>query len=168
MQGAYKSPRSAKSWLCRRRRRYDAMCRRDELVSLRIEDLADAGDGSGSVLIRRSKADTAGEGGNGVSLAVDDAVGGRVVADVSIEIGAVVRARRGARFRGRCPYGADRDRGAPQGGAVGGVAGGGVAEDFGAFGAGGGSSGSTRAQYRYGVADAGRAMEGYEDTDAVR
>jgi integrase len=41
---------------------YDTMCRRDELVCLRIEDLADAGDGSGSVMIRRSKTDTAGEG----------------------------------------------------------------------------------------------------------
>jgi len=41
---------------------YDTMCRRDELVSLKIEDLADTGDGSGSVLIRRSKTDTAGEG----------------------------------------------------------------------------------------------------------
>jgi integrase len=41
---------------------YDTMCRRDELVNLRIEDLADSGDGSGSVLIRRSKTDTAGEG----------------------------------------------------------------------------------------------------------
>ena len=41
---------------------YDTMCRREELVSLRVEDLAEAGDGSGSVLIRRSKTDTTGEG----------------------------------------------------------------------------------------------------------
>ena len=41
---------------------YDTMCRREELVSLRIEDIEQAGDGSGSVLIRRSKTDTAGEG----------------------------------------------------------------------------------------------------------
>jgi integrase len=41
---------------------YDTMCRREELVNLRIEDIADSGDGSGSVLIRRSKTDTAGEG----------------------------------------------------------------------------------------------------------
>jgi site-specific recombinase XerD len=41
---------------------YDTMCRRDELVNLRIEDISDSGDGSGSVLIRRSKTDTAGEG----------------------------------------------------------------------------------------------------------
>jgi integrase len=41
---------------------YDTMCRREELVNLRIEDIEDAGDGSGSVLIRRSKTDTAGEG----------------------------------------------------------------------------------------------------------
>jgi integrase len=41
---------------------YDTMCRREELVSLRIEDIADSGDGSGSVLIRRSKTDAAGEG----------------------------------------------------------------------------------------------------------
>ena len=41
---------------------YDTMCRREELVNLRIEDIAEAEDGSGSVLIRRSKTDTAGEG----------------------------------------------------------------------------------------------------------
>ena len=41
---------------------YDTMCRREELVNLRIEDIEQAGDGSGSVLIRRSKTDTAGEG----------------------------------------------------------------------------------------------------------
>ena len=41
---------------------YDTMCRREELVSLRAEDIAEAGDGSGSILIRRSKTDTTGEG----------------------------------------------------------------------------------------------------------
>jgi integrase len=41
---------------------YDTMCRREELVNLRIEDMAEAADGSGSVVIRRSKTDTAGEG----------------------------------------------------------------------------------------------------------
>jgi integrase len=41
---------------------YDTMCRREELVNLRIEDIAEAADGSGSVVIRRSKTDTAGEG----------------------------------------------------------------------------------------------------------
>jgi integrase len=41
---------------------YDTMCRREELVLLRVEDIADAGDGSGSILIRRSKTDTTGEG----------------------------------------------------------------------------------------------------------
>jgi len=41
---------------------YDTMCRREELVNLRIEDIADSGDGSGSGLIRRSKTDRAGEG----------------------------------------------------------------------------------------------------------
>jgi integrase len=41
---------------------YDTMCRREELVSLKVEDIAHAGDGSGSILIRRSKTDTAGEG----------------------------------------------------------------------------------------------------------
>ena len=41
---------------------YDTMCRREELVSLRVEDIAEAGDGSGSVLIRRSKTDATGEG----------------------------------------------------------------------------------------------------------
>jgi integrase len=41
---------------------YDTMCRREELVSLLVEDIAGAADGSGSVLIRRSKTDTTGEG----------------------------------------------------------------------------------------------------------
>jgi site-specific recombinase XerD len=41
---------------------YDTMCRREELVSLQIEDLAYSDDGSATVLIRRSKTDTAGEG----------------------------------------------------------------------------------------------------------
>jgi len=41
---------------------YDTMCRREELVNLKIEDIAESDDGSGSVLIRRSKTDTAGEG----------------------------------------------------------------------------------------------------------
>jgi integrase len=41
---------------------YDTMCRREELVSLQVEDIAEASDGSGSILIRRSKTDTTGEG----------------------------------------------------------------------------------------------------------
>jgi integrase len=41
---------------------YDTMCRREELVSLLVEDIAEGGDGSGSILMRRSKTDTTGEG----------------------------------------------------------------------------------------------------------
>jgi integrase len=41
---------------------YDTMCRREELVSLRVEDIEEAADGSGSILIRRSKTDSTGEG----------------------------------------------------------------------------------------------------------
>lgn len=41
---------------------YDTMCRREELVSLMVEDIEEASDGSGSILIRRSKTDTSGEG----------------------------------------------------------------------------------------------------------
>jgi integrase len=41
---------------------YDTMCRREELVSLLVEDIAEASDRSGSILIRRSKTDTTGEG----------------------------------------------------------------------------------------------------------
>ncbi len=41
---------------------YDTLCRREELVSLRIEDLASAADGSGTILVARSKTDAAGEG----------------------------------------------------------------------------------------------------------
>jgi integrase len=41
---------------------YDTMCRREELVSLRIEDIEEVAEGSGAILIRRSKTDTSGEG----------------------------------------------------------------------------------------------------------
>jgi integrase len=41
---------------------YDSMCRREELVSLKVEDLAEAADGSGTLLIGRSKTDKTGEG----------------------------------------------------------------------------------------------------------
>jgi integrase len=41
---------------------YDTMCRREELVSLLIEDIEPAGDGSGTVVIRRAKTDVTGEG----------------------------------------------------------------------------------------------------------
>ena len=42
---------------------YDTMCRREELVSLLIEDIEASEDGSGTVVIRRSKTDATGEGG---------------------------------------------------------------------------------------------------------
>jgi integrase len=41
---------------------YDTMCRREELVSLLAEDISESSDGSGSILIRRSKTDATGEG----------------------------------------------------------------------------------------------------------
>jgi integrase len=41
---------------------YDTMCRREELVSLRVKDMEEGKDGSGSILIRRSKTDITGEG----------------------------------------------------------------------------------------------------------
>jgi hypothetical protein len=41
---------------------YDITCQREELVSLAIEDIEPAEDGSGTVVIRRSKTDVAGEG----------------------------------------------------------------------------------------------------------
>jgi integrase len=41
---------------------YDSMCRREELVSLLAEDISESLDGSASILIRRSKTDTTGEG----------------------------------------------------------------------------------------------------------
>jgi integrase len=41
---------------------YDTMCRREELVSLQFQDVANSDDGSAMVLVRRSKTDTAGEG----------------------------------------------------------------------------------------------------------
>ncbi|MBL7590186.1 integrase, partial [Escherichia coli] len=41
---------------------YDTLLRRSELVSLYIGDLQRGADGSGTVLVRRSKADQEGEG----------------------------------------------------------------------------------------------------------
>jgi integrase len=41
---------------------YDTLCRRSELVSLLAQDVDRSSDGSGSVLIRRSKTDQIGEG----------------------------------------------------------------------------------------------------------
>ena len=41
---------------------YDTLCRRSELVKLRVEDISDLPDGDGSILIRRSKTDQAGVG----------------------------------------------------------------------------------------------------------
>ena len=41
---------------------YDTMLRRSELVALKVDDLAFADDDSGTVLVRRSKTDTEGEG----------------------------------------------------------------------------------------------------------
>jgi integrase len=41
---------------------YDSMCRREELVSLLVDDIEEGSDGSGTILIRRSKTDTTGEG----------------------------------------------------------------------------------------------------------
>ena len=40
----------------------DTSCRRGELVLLKVDDISGAADGSGTVLIRRSKTDTTGEG----------------------------------------------------------------------------------------------------------
>jgi site-specific recombinase XerD len=41
---------------------YDTLCRRAELVQLRIDDLTIKPDGSGTILVRRSKADPFGDG----------------------------------------------------------------------------------------------------------
>ena len=41
---------------------YDTLCRRSEIVALDVDDLAFTDDGTGTVLIRRSKTDQAGEG----------------------------------------------------------------------------------------------------------
>ena len=41
---------------------YDTLCRRSELLRLRVEDISDLPDGDGSILIRRSKTDQAGVG----------------------------------------------------------------------------------------------------------
>ena len=41
---------------------YDTLCRRSELVVLRIEDLEVSADGSGTILVRRAKADQQGRG----------------------------------------------------------------------------------------------------------
>lgn len=41
---------------------YDTLCRRSELVALRIEDISLRSDGSGTILVRKSKADQFGHG----------------------------------------------------------------------------------------------------------
>ena len=41
---------------------YDTLCRRSELVGLRIEDIAPAGENSAQILVRRSKSDPYGSG----------------------------------------------------------------------------------------------------------
>lgn len=41
---------------------YDTLCRRSELVALRIEDITTAADGSGTILVRKAKADQFGRG----------------------------------------------------------------------------------------------------------
>ncbi|WP_158089264.1 site-specific integrase [Magnetofaba australis] len=41
---------------------YDTLCRRSELVAINVEDIEEVGDGSGTVLIRRSKTDQEGAG----------------------------------------------------------------------------------------------------------
>ena len=41
---------------------YDTLCRRSELVLIRVEDMSEMADGAGSVLIRRSKPDQFGDG----------------------------------------------------------------------------------------------------------
>ena len=41
---------------------YDTLMRRSELVALEVADVELADDGSGTVLVRRSKGDQAGEG----------------------------------------------------------------------------------------------------------
>lgn len=41
---------------------YDTLCRRSELVALRIEDLSVTSDGSGTILVRKAKTDQQGQG----------------------------------------------------------------------------------------------------------
>jgi integrase len=70
---------------------YDTMARRSELVALNVEDFSFLSDGSGRVLIRRSKTDQAGEGS--VAYLSPDTVG-----YLKIWLG-VSRITRGAVFR---------------------------------------------------------------------
>ena len=70
---------------------YDTMARRSELVALNVEDFSFLSDGSGRVLIRRSKTDLAGEGS--VAYLSPDTVG-----YLKIWLG-VSRITRGAVFR---------------------------------------------------------------------
>ena len=70
---------------------YDTMARRSELVALNVEDFSFLSDGSGRVLIRRSKTDQAGEGS--VAYLSPDTVG-----YLKIWLG-VSRLTRGAGFR---------------------------------------------------------------------
>jgi integrase len=75
---------------------YDSMCRREELVSLLVEDIAEAGDGSGSILIRRSKTDTTGEGATAYLSPLTMRLLGEWISKAGIKEGAIFLRVRGS------------------------------------------------------------------------
>ena len=103
---------------------YDTMCRREELVNLRIEDIEDGGDASGNVLIRRSKTDVAGEGATAYLSPLTMRLVRAWLEASRLKSGAIfVRViGSGSGATGECdwrsPDGADRYRGVSQSGAV--------------------------------------------------
>jgi integrase len=119
---------------------YDTMCRRKELVSLLIEDIESAEDGSGTVVIRRSKTDVAGEG----ATAYLSPLTMRLLTEWLQEIVDLSCPGGWDQWSRRCPDGADRNGRASEGGDLDRTRMERVGADFGTFGAGGGCSRSSR------------------------
>jgi len=76
---------------------YDSLCRRSELVAIRVEDITELEDGSGAVLIRRSKTDQTGQGRYGFASAETLAAIARWQEAADLEEGPLFRVIRGAR-----------------------------------------------------------------------
>ena len=146
---------------------YDTMCRREELVNLRIEDIEPAGDGSGTVVIRRSKTDTAGEG----ATAYLSVLSMRLVAEWL----QASRRKSGTLFARVLGKDAAGDGFTAQNvtsvlrkvGRWIGLPAEEVLRISWAFVPRGRRSRSSGAEYRYGFGDAGRQMEGYKNADAL-
>jgi integrase len=147
---------------------YDTMCRREELVSLLVKDIAEAGDGSGSILIRRSKTDTTGEGATAYLSPLTMRPVGERIKESGLKAGPIFVRVHGATGVGTSltpqnvmtilrkvgqRIGLERER---------------VGEDFRALVPCGCCSRSPGVEHGFAIRDAGRKMDGHEDAHAVR